>query len=58
MRFFKWAIGLATKRTQNTNMNEPVSLAAFGQMSGAQQAMIAEVLVANQKERQGLKRAS
>ena len=58
MRFFKRALGLTTKRAQNTSMIEPTSLAAFGQLSGAQQSMLAEALVANVMDRQDLKRAS
>lgn len=58
MRFFKRALGLTTKRARNTSMIEPTSLAALGQLSSAQQSMLAEALVANLKDRQELKRAS
>jgi hypothetical protein len=58
MRFLKWPVGRAKKKTQNTSTVEPISLAAFGQMNSSQQSMFADALVAHQKERQGFKRAS
>jgi hypothetical protein len=39
-------------------MQETTSLAAFGQMSGSQQSMIAEALVAAANERRKLDKAS
>ncbi|MEO9180371.1 MAG: hypothetical protein ABI298_01830 [Acidimicrobiales bacterium] len=58
MRFLKRVFGLTTKNAQNTSMIEPTSLVAFSQLSGTQQSMLAETLVANLKDRQALKRAS
>jgi hypothetical protein len=54
MRFF----GLSTSKAQNTSLMEPTSLAAFGQMSGSQQSMLAEALVAAANERRKLDKAS
>jgi len=54
MRFF----GLSTSKAQNTNLMEPTSLAAFGQMGGSQQSMLAEALVAAANERRKLDKAS
>jgi len=58
MRIIKRWFGLATSKTQNTNLLEPASLAAFGHMGGDQQALLAEALVANANERRGLRKAS
>jgi hypothetical protein len=54
MRLF----GLSTSKAQNTSLMEPTSLAAFGQMSGSQQSMLAEALVAAANERRRLDKAS
>jgi len=54
MRFF----GLSTSKAQNTSLMEPTSLSAFGQMSGSQQSMLAEALVAAANERRKLDKAS
>jgi hypothetical protein len=51
-------LGLSTSKTQNTNLLEPTSLAAFGSMSGVQQSMLAEALVAAANERRKLDKAS
>jgi len=51
-------LGLSTPKAQNTSLLEPVSLAAFGQMSGSQQSMLAEALVAAANERRKLDKAS
>ncbi len=58
MRIFRKLLGLSTSKTQNTSLMEPTSLAAFGQMSGSHQAMIAEALVATANERRKLDKAS
>ncbi len=58
MRFIRKLLGLSTSKAQNTSLLEPTSLAAFGQMSGSQQAMIAEALVAAANERRKLDKAS
>jgi hypothetical protein len=58
MRIIRRLFGLATSKTQNTNLLEPTSLAAFGHMGGDQQALLAEALVANANERRGLRKAS
>jgi hypothetical protein len=58
MRIFKRLLGLSTSKTQNTSLLEPTSLAAFGQLSGAQQGMLAEALVAAAHERRKLDKAS
>jgi hypothetical protein len=58
MRIFKRLLGLSTSKTQNTSLLEPTSLAAFGQLSGAQQGMLAEALVAAANERRRLDKAS
>jgi hypothetical protein len=49
---------LSTSKTQNTNLLEPTSLAAYGQLSGAQQSLLAEALVAAANERRKLDKAS
>jgi hypothetical protein len=49
---------LSTSKTQNTNLLEPTSLAAFGQLSSAQQSLLAEALVAAANERRKLDKAS
>jgi hypothetical protein len=54
MRLF----GLSTAKAQNTNLMEPTSQVAFGQMSGSQQSMLAEALVAAANERRKLDKAS
>jgi hypothetical protein len=51
-------MGLSTSKAQNTSMVEPTSLAAFGQMSGSQQSMLAEAMVAAANERRKLDKAS
>jgi hypothetical protein len=58
MRFIRKLIGLSTPKAQNTSLQETASLAAFGQMSGSQQSMIAEALVAAANERRKLDKAS
>lgn len=58
MRFFKKLMEISTTKAQNTSMSEPTSLAVFGQMSGAQQSMVAEALVAAANERRKLDKAS
>jgi len=42
MRAIRKLLGLSTPKAQNTSLLEPVSLAAFGQMSGSQQSMLAK----------------
>lgn len=58
MRALRKLLGLSTSKAQNTNLMVPTSLAAFGAMSGAQQSMIAEALVAAASERRRLDKAS
>jgi hypothetical protein len=58
MRIIRRLFGLATSKTQGTNLLEPTSLAAFAHMGSDQQALLAEALVANAKERRGLREAS
>jgi hypothetical protein len=58
MKFIKRFLGLSTSKAQNTSLIEPTSLAAFGQMSGSQQSMLAEALVAAANERRKLDKAS
>jgi hypothetical protein len=58
MSFIKRLLGLSTSKTRNTSLLEPTSLAAFGQMSGSQQSMLAEALVAEANERRKLDKAS
>ena len=58
MGFIKKLFGLSTSKTQNTSLLEPTSLAAFGQLNGSQQSMVAQALVAAANERRKLDRAS
>jgi hypothetical protein len=58
MRIIRRWFGFATSKTQNTNLLEPTSLAAFGHLSGDQQTLLAEALVASANERRGLRKAS
>jgi hypothetical protein len=58
MRAIKRLLGLSTSKAQNTSLLEPTSLAAYGQMSGSQQSMLAEALVAAANERRKLDKAS
>jgi hypothetical protein len=58
MRFIRRFLGLSTSKAQNTSLVEPTSLAAFGQMSGMEQSMLAEAMVAAANERRKLDRAS
>jgi len=58
MRLIMRLFGLSTSKAQNTSLMEPTSLAAFGQMSGYQQSMLAEALVAAANERRRLDKAS
>ena len=58
MRFIKKLLGLSTSKTKNTSLLEPTSLAAFGQLSGSQQSMLAEAMVAAADERRKLDKAS
>jgi hypothetical protein len=58
MRVFRKLLGLSTSKTQNTSLLEPTSLAAFGHMSGSEQSMLAEALVAAANERRKLGKAS
>jgi hypothetical protein len=58
MGFIRRFMGLSTSKAQNTSMVEPTSLAAFGQMSGSQQSMLAEAMVAAANERRKLDKAS
>jgi hypothetical protein len=58
MRFIKKLLGLSTSKAQNTSLLEPTQLAAYGQMSGMQQSMLAEALVAAANERRKLDKAS
>jgi|GEM_PF-1921953 len=58
MKFLRKLIRISTTKTQNTSLLEPTSLAAFGQMSGSQQSMLAEALVAATNERRKLDKAS
>ena len=58
MRAFKRILGLVTPKAQNTSLMEPTHLAAFGRLSGAQQSMLAEALVAGANERRKLDKAS
>ena len=57
MRVIRKLLGLSTSKTQNTSL-EPTPLAAYGQMSGTQQSMLAEALVAAAHERRRLDKAS
>ncbi len=58
MRFIKRFLGLSTSKAQNTSLGEPTALAAYGQMSGSQQSMLAEALIAAAEERRRLDKAS
>jgi hypothetical protein len=58
MRLIMRLFGLSTSKAQNTSLMEPTSMAAFGQMSGSQQSMLAEALVAAANERRKLDKAS
>ena len=58
MRAVKKLLGLSTSKAQNISLLEPTSLAAYGQMSGSQQSMLAEALVAAANERRKLDKAS
>jgi hypothetical protein len=58
MRLIMRLFGLSTSKAQNTSLMEPTSLAAFGQMSGSQQSMLALALVAAANERRKLDKAS
>jgi hypothetical protein len=58
MSVIRKLLGLSTSKAQNTSLQEPTSLAAYGQMSGSQQAMLAGALVAAANERRKLDRAS
>ena len=58
MRRIRRLFGLSTSKAQNTSLMEPTSLAAFGQMNGAEQTMLAEALVAAANERRKLDKAS
>jgi hypothetical protein len=58
MRLIMRLFGLSTSKAQNTSLMEPTSLAAFGQMSGSQQSMLAKALVAAANERRKLDKAS
>jgi hypothetical protein len=58
MRAIRKLFGLATPKTQNTSLLEPTSLTAFGHMSGSEQSMLAEALVASANERRKLDKAS
>jgi hypothetical protein len=58
MRAIKKLLGLSTSKAQNISLLEPTSLAAYGQMSGSQQSMLAEALVAAANERRKLDKAS
>jgi hypothetical protein len=58
MRLIWRLFGLSTPKAQNTSLMEPTSLVAFGQMSGSQQSMLAEALVAAADERRKLDKAS
>lgn len=58
MRIIRSLFGLATSKTQNTNLMEPASLAAFAHLEGNQQVVLADALVANANERRGLRKAS
>ncbi len=51
MRAIKRLLGLSTPKTQNTSLLEPSSLAAFGHLSGTEQSMLAEALIAEAHER-------
>lgn len=55
MRVIRKLLGLLTPKTQNTSLLEPTSLAAFGHLSGSEQSILAEALVA---ERRKLDKAS
>jgi hypothetical protein len=58
MSIVKKLLGLSTPKAQNTSLQETTSLAAFGQLSGTQQSMLAEALVAAANERRKLDKAS
>jgi hypothetical protein len=58
MRLIRRLLGLSTSKAQNVSLLEPTSLAAYGQMSSAQQSMLAEALVAAANERRKLDKAS
>ena len=58
MRLIMRLFGLSTSKAQDTSLMEPTSLAAFGQMSGSQQSMLAQALVAAANERRKLDKAS
>lgn len=58
MRTIKRLFGLLTPKAQNTSFLEPTSLAAFGHLSGSQQPILAEALVAAANERRKLDKAS
>jgi hypothetical protein len=58
MSFMGKLLGLLAPKGQSTSRQEPTSLAAFGQMSEAQQAILANALVAAAQERRKLDKAS
>ena len=58
MRVIKRLLGLSTPKAQDTSLGEPTSLSAYGQMSGSEQSMLAEALVAAANERRRLDKAS
>lgn len=58
MRTIRKLLGLSTSKAQNTSLLEPTSLAAFGQLSLAEQGMLAEALVNAANEARRLDKAS
>ncbi|HUZ40707.1 MAG TPA: hypothetical protein VMU68_04865 [Acidimicrobiales bacterium] len=58
MRVIRKLLGLSTPKTQNTSLLEPTSMAAFGHLSGSEQSILAEALVAAANERRKLDKAS
>ena len=57
MRAIRKLFGLSSPKKQNIRLMESSSLAAFGQLSDAQQSMLAEVLV-SEAQRRRLDKAS
>jgi hypothetical protein len=58
MRAIRRFFGLSKSKAHNASLIEPTHLAAFGQLSGAQQSILAEALVAEANERRKLDKAS
>lgn len=58
MRAIRKLLGLSTSKARSTSLLEPTSLATFGRLSGSEQSVLAEALVAAANERRKLDKAS